>query len=252
MSVKQTVQEQFGANAAAYVASRTHAKGASLPRLVELVNPQPDWRTLDIATGAGHVALAFAPHVAQAYATDITEQMLASARKLAADRGLTNLTIEPADAEKLLYPDGSFHLVTSRIAPHHFEDIPAFIREAVRVLQSGGLLGVVDNIVPSGASGDYVNALEKFRDPSHVRCLSGDEWVSPFVAAGLEIVEQEIMGKLMVFEEWAARHDTYTQSYLRAMLSEVSGMAADFLTPEFGAEQTTFQLQEIILVGRKG
>ena len=65
-----------------------HAKGESLARLVALVAPQSSWRLLDVATGAGHTALAFAPHVAKVIASDITDQMLAEARKLAAERGV--------------------------------------------------------------------------------------------------------------------------------------------------------------------
>ena len=53
---KQQVREQFGANAAAYVSSPTHAQGASLARLVECVAPQAEWRGLDLATAAGHTA----------------------------------------------------------------------------------------------------------------------------------------------------------------------------------------------------
>ena len=52
---KQQVREQFGANAAAYVASPTHAQGASLGWLVARVAPQAGWRVLDVATAAGQV-----------------------------------------------------------------------------------------------------------------------------------------------------------------------------------------------------
>ena len=38
---KSLVQQQFGAHAAAYATSTVHAKGASLGRLVELVQPKP-------------------------------------------------------------------------------------------------------------------------------------------------------------------------------------------------------------------
>ena len=77
---KSLVQEQFGATAAHYLTSKPHAKGKSLERLVELAKPQPAWRVLDVATGAGHTAYAFAPHVARVWATDITEEMLALVR----------------------------------------------------------------------------------------------------------------------------------------------------------------------------
>ena len=98
---KSLVQQQFGAHAAAYATSAVHAKGASLGRLVELVRPEKHWQMLDIATGAGHTAAAFAPHVARAVASDITEEMLAEALKLAASKGLANMQTAVADAEAL-------------------------------------------------------------------------------------------------------------------------------------------------------
>jgi ubiquinone/menaquinone biosynthesis C-methylase UbiE len=69
---KQQIQHLFGRAAADYAASGVHASGYSLNRFVELIQPQIDWRVLDVATGAGHLALTFAPHVAQVVASDIT------------------------------------------------------------------------------------------------------------------------------------------------------------------------------------
>src|SRR5262245_16989014 len=90
---KSLVQQQFGAHAAAYATSAVHAKGASLGRLVELVQPQRDWQVLDIATGAGHTAAAFAAHVARVIASDITDEMLEETKKLAAAKGFHNLDV---------------------------------------------------------------------------------------------------------------------------------------------------------------
>ena len=73
---KARVQAQFGANAAMYGDSPVHAKGASLARVVDLVQPRATWRALDVATGGGHMALAVAPHVAAVVASDLTPQML--------------------------------------------------------------------------------------------------------------------------------------------------------------------------------
>src|SRR6266567_1960092 len=124
---KSLVQEQFGATAAHYLTSKPHAKGKSLERLVELVQPQPAWRALDVATGAGHTAYAFAPHVARVWATDITEEMLALVRDEIAKRNLANVRVAYAKAEALPFEDQSFDLVTCRIAPHHFDSIAAFL-----------------------------------------------------------------------------------------------------------------------------
>ncbi|MEO0619799.1 MAG: methyltransferase type 11, partial [Pseudomonadota bacterium] len=67
-------RHQFGVNAEKYATSAVHAKGASLAALVTAMAPEPDWRLLDVATAAGHTALAFAPHVAEVVAGDLTPQ----------------------------------------------------------------------------------------------------------------------------------------------------------------------------------
>jgi len=73
---KQLSQERFGRYAQGYVASQTHAAAQELAALIEMADPQPDWLVLDIATGGGHTALAFAPHVQKVIAADLTRKML--------------------------------------------------------------------------------------------------------------------------------------------------------------------------------
>lgn len=248
---KTIIKEQFGANARAYISSQSHAKGASLARLLELVEPQADWLVLDVATGAGHTAFTFAPHVKAVHATDITPQMLAVTTEQAQTRGLSNIVVEHADAEALPYEDGTFDLVTCRIAPHHFADVPLFVREAARVLRMGGVFALVDNVVPLGAVGDYVNAFEILRDPSHNRCLSLQEWQEVFNAAGLTIAHHETMGKPMSFDYWAKRHHPTMQRYLHALLTESSGDVAAFFQPQVTDEDTIFHLSEGVVIGRK-
>ena len=259
---KQRVREQFGANAAAYVSSPTHAQGASLARLVELVKPQPSWRVLDVATAAGHTALAFAPHVATVIGLDLTAQMLPLAAGLAAERGAANVGLAVGDVDDLPFGVAVFDLVTCRIAPHHFADIGRFLAEAARVLLPGGVLAVVDNIVPGSRlrgkradrqreAGAYVNAFEKLRDPSHVRCLSEEEWLDALAAAGLVVVARETLDKRLTFETWAARHTPVMQTRLRAMLLQAPEAARAFLDPR-SEGLTTFRLREGLFIARRG
>ena len=77
---KHLVQQQFGQNPTGYVTSETHAAGDDLARLVTLTEPQLDWRVLDIATGGGHTARTFAPHVQRVVAGDLTYRMLNAAQ----------------------------------------------------------------------------------------------------------------------------------------------------------------------------
>jgi SAM-dependent methyltransferase len=261
-STKQQVREQFGANAAAYVNSPTHARGASLPRLVERLAPRPEWRVLDVATAAGHTAIAFAPHVATVIGLDLTPEMLPLAAGLAAERGAANVVWAVGDVDDLPFAGGTFDAVTCRIAAHHFAGVERFIAEAARVLRPGGALAVVDNVVPGSRlrgkraeaerqAGAYVNAFEKLRDPSHVRCLSLDEWRDALAAAGLEVAPPETLDKRLTFETWAARHTPETQARLRAMLLRAPAAAADFLDPQTDAGLTTFRLREGLFVARK-
>ncbi|VAW30239.1 SAM-dependent methyltransferase YafE (UbiE paralog) [hydrothermal vent metagenome] len=261
---KQKVKQQFGVNAAAYATSTVHAKGHSLTRLVELTQPQLDWKVLDVATAAGHTAFAFAPHVVHVTATDLTPEMLTVASDLAAQKGLTNVTFELADAEELPYSDGSFDLVTCRIAPHHFPSIQQFLYEAARLLKPNGLLAVVDNIVPGthlrgkkarliNEAGKYINAFERLRDPSHGCCWSLNEWIQGLETAVFTLEHQELLSKEMAFGSWAARMQVSAEDTVRlkAMLVQAPTAVSDFLTPQISNDKITFRLTEAILIGKR-
>lgn len=262
---KTLVQQQFGANAAAYATSTVHAKGASLARLVELVKPKSDWAVLDVATGAGHTALAFAPHVAHVVASDLTPEMLVEAAKLAGAKGYANMTTAKADAERLPFADASFDLVTSRIAPHHFPDIPAFLSESYRVLKPGGTFALVDNVAPDqattpgfpaselAAADAAYNAFEKKRDPSHGRAWTTSEWVRGIENAGLTLVHTEHAPKGMDFATWCKTMQVPANivAELRPMLTEASGALAAFLKPTIDGDKIGFTLSELIAIARK-
>jgi ubiquinone/menaquinone biosynthesis C-methylase UbiE len=262
---KSLVQEQFGARAAAYVTSNVHAKGPSLARLVDLVRPEKAWHVLDVATGAGHTALAFAPHVASVIASDLTAEMLAQAARLAAAKGLANVETALADAEALPFEDARFDLVTCRIAPHHFPDIPTFVSEVRRVLKPGGTFAMADNIEPDAESTPgfvpielrdaalIYNAFEKIRDPSHSRCLGMTEWSELIEDAGLRVEHKERTPKEMEFEPWATRmgSNAATIERLRSILLEASPALKAFLKPRLVDDSLWFTLDEAIIIARK-
>lgn len=251
---KDQVKQQFGTHAAAYATSKVHAQGASLKRLVELVQPQAGWRVLDVATAAGHTAFAFAPHVAAVVATDITPEMIPVAANVAAEKGITNVTLETADAEALPYADATFDLVTCRIAPHHFPHIDRFVTESVRVLRPGGVLAVVDNVVPDNEeAARFVNDFEKLRDPSHGRALSVTEWIKLFADAGLAVSNFEVAPKRMEFTPWAERMGATpeTIAQLHRMLHDAPKSAADYFRIDLRDGELYFNLDEAIIVGRK-
>jgi len=261
---KSLAQERFGAFAASYATSVPHAKSDSLPRLVELAAPQPQWTALDIATGAGHVALALAQRLAHAVAGDLTPQMLGVARGLARDRNIANLSYAVMRAEALPFADATFDLVTCRIAPHHFDDVRKFVTESARVLRPGGRFGLVDNISPDpgimegdaatlAAAADEYNAFEKLRDPSHRRCLTFTEWRDLVAEAGLVERHVEILDKAMVLGPWADQQATGEAIKLELktrMLAGPPGLRA-FLRARENDGDVDFMLTEAVIIAEK-
>ncbi|MDP9325530.1 MAG: methyltransferase domain-containing protein, partial [Candidatus Dormibacteraeota bacterium] len=169
-------------------AARIHTEAAVLHRVVELARPQRGWRALDIGTGAGHTALALAPHVAELVAQDLTPEMLERARGLAVERGVTNLKLVEGDVHHLDFPDGAFDLVTCRRAAHHFADIELALQEMGRVLRPGGRVVIDDRSVPPDPSADAaLNRLDVLHDHSHVREYSASEWVEMLTSADFTV-----------------------------------------------------------------
>ena len=202
---KDRVRAQYGAVGDAYVRSTGHASGKDLERMAELAQPSRTDRVLDIATGGGHVARLFAPHVASVVASDLTPEILEHAAAFFAAQGVDNVTTQLADAESLPFADRSFDIVTCRIAPHHFPNPAEFVREAARVLSPGGRFILVDSTVPEGLSGEFLNRIEKLRDPSHVRSLTIDEWRALLKGASFQIETIETFPKRHDFADWTAR-----------------------------------------------
>ena len=162
------IRQQFGAHARAYAASAVHAQGASLARLVELTQPQRNWSVLDVSAGAGHTALTFAPRVARVIAADLTPQMLDQARQGAQERGITNIEFREADAHALPFGDHLFDLVTNRLALHHYLNARKAIAEMARVCRRGGIVALVDNVVPPDRlTSFYINDFEKCLNQLH-------------------------------------------------------------------------------------
>jgi ubiquinone/menaquinone biosynthesis C-methylase UbiE len=203
---KTQVQDYFSRTAESYVASFSHRAGDDMQRLIELGEWNPQLQALDIATGGGHTALAVAPYVAQVTVTDLTPRMLEKARDFLLAQGVTNALFQVADAEQLPFVPESFDRVTCRIAPHHFPDISQFVQEVARVLKTGGIFLLIDCMAPSDAELDtFDNTVEKWRDPSHGRSCTAEEWQAFFTEAGLSIEHMEFFRKTHEYDDWTER-----------------------------------------------
>ncbi|NIL75565.1 methyltransferase domain-containing protein [Rhodococcus sp. B10] len=170
-----------------YPAIAAEVVGELGPMLVHACSISPGQRVLDVAAGSGNVALAAAACGAHVVASDLTPELFDEGRRLAAERGLTDIEWREADAEALPWKDGEFDAVLSCIgvmfAPHH----RAGADEMIRVARPGASIGMV-NWTPAGFIGRMFAALKPYAAPpppgaqppplwgdeAHVRELFGD------------------------------------------------------------------------------
>ncbi len=251
---RNRVQERFGPLADRYVASTVHSAGYSLDRLIELVEPGPGKRALDIATGGGHVALGLARAGAETIASDLTIPMLQSARKFISGEGYAAHYLR-TDAQHLPFKDNSLDIVTCRLAAHHFPDAAEYMRECARVVRPGGVVGLVDQIGPAEhEAARYCNAYEKLRDPSHVWEYSQKDWKKYFEGAGLQIKHAELTRVRLDFNWWTKmqNNDADTVLRLRVMLKQAPKAVSDWLEPELpDGGGGSFSLWLLIMTGIK-
>ncbi|GGR99484.1 class I SAM-dependent methyltransferase [Deinococcus sedimenti] len=196
---------QFNAHADRYATSEVHRAGPSLPVLLRLAAPGPGDRALDVATGTGNTALALAPHVQDVTGVDVADAMLTHARERAEREGLDNATFRSGNAEALPFPDGTFTLVTSRHAPHHFAHLDRFLAEAWRVLRPGGRLVIADQISPTPELQTWTDTYQRLRDPSHHAQRPVSAWQALSGAAGFTWAAHEIVPYELPFGWWTAQ-----------------------------------------------
>jgi ubiquinone/menaquinone biosynthesis C-methylase UbiE len=206
MDIKKDVQQQFGKSADFYVNSAIHKDGHDLQKLLEMATITGEEDLLDVATGGGHTANAFAGRVKKVTAVDITPEMLVAAEKFIKGNGHKNVEFKIGDAEKLPFPEIVFDIVTCRIAPHHFPDVKKFVEEVHRVLKPNGQFLLDDNVVPEADDFDlFYNTIEKRRDYSHFRAWKKSEWLRMLESADFEIFEWYRFVKTFHYEPWCNR-----------------------------------------------
>jgi SAM-dependent methyltransferase len=178
------VSSLWDERAEAYRASEAHREGRDLDLLVEWCEPGPSVDILDVASGGGHVARRLRE---------------AGARVVTCDQSPGMQPDVVCRAEDLPFADGSFDVVATRIAAHHFAGVPGAVAEMARV--SRRLVVIEDTLFSS----EDVEKAERIRDPSHVRSLSDEEWRAQLESAGLVVEEVSFVEKRQPVDAWLVR-----------------------------------------------
>jgi arsenite methyltransferase len=132
---------------------------------------RPGEVVLDLGSGGGIDVLLSAKRVGptgKAYGLDMTEQMLALARRNAAQAGARNVEFLMGHIEQIPLPAETIDVVISNCVINLSVDKPAVFAETFRVLRPGGRLGVSDIVAE-----DHLTAEQRAERGSYVGCIAG-------------------------------------------------------------------------------
>ncbi|MFB3813049.1 MAG: class I SAM-dependent methyltransferase [Terriglobales bacterium] len=141
----------WNASARANAAQRWRAQSAAMGRglteaIVAAAQVAPGMDVLDVACGTGEPAISLAAAMNGAGSVigiDISPSPLEIAKERAAERGLTNVKFQQADAQQLPFAEGSFDRVTCRLGVMFFGDTQRAFAEMRRVLRPGGRIALL-------------------------------------------------------------------------------------------------------------
>jgi ubiquinone/menaquinone biosynthesis C-methylase UbiE len=132
---------------------RTPAERAAWDRILDLVLPsRARIDALDAGCGTGFLSFELAARGHHVIGVDFAPSMIAEARRKAAERGVSSVGFEEADAEQLPFMPATFDLVISRHLLWTLAHPEAAIDEWIRVLRPGGRLVVVDGQFDAAAA----------------------------------------------------------------------------------------------------
>lgn len=251
---KTVVIQEFTQQAQAYAAAPHIANLDRLDALVQAVRPQVGERVLDVATGPGYIAAAFAEAGCNVVGLDLTPAPLELAEQMRVKRGLMNLHFQQGDAEALPFEEQAFDIVVSRYAIHHCEEPQRILAEMARVCHLQGKV-VVQDIIASEfpARAAYHNRFERLRDPSHTRALPLSELLTLFPAYGLEIENVTTNHHTLLLENWLANAHTPAEQAIqvRELIAQDEQQDLSGTHPCREQEATSFSHHIAMVIARK-
>jgi len=245
-------RERFSQTAELFAANRAVERLSQVDSLLHLTAPTREDLLLDVACGPGRLLATCAPRIRMAVGLDLTLEMLRIARR-ASGQGAHALLVL-GEGERLPFPDGTFTLVTTTLAIHHYAEPRRVVEEMVRVCRAGGRVAVGDTVGESDeAKRARQNEIERLRDPSHVELLSPKGLEALLTSCGLEVAGRASGSIVREFGEWCRVAGTPPRVAARVRAALLETRAGDLagMAPVLAGEELRFRHNWMNIVGRR-
>lgn len=161
-----------------YYNSQTQdAKHLSL--ILDNLDTKAGCRVLDLGTGSGYLAFSIAQKNCDCTVVglDIVSDTLKDNNKKAKEQGLHNITFLDYNGIKFPFEDGTFDVVVTRYALHHFPLIKDTFSEISRITKRGGQLFIADPIPNSNDEIGFINAYMQMKKDGHIKFYTENEFI---------------------------------------------------------------------------
>jgi SAM-dependent methyltransferase len=168
---------------------------------------------LDLGSGGGIDVILSARRVGPtglAFGLDMTDEMLALARRNATAAGVTNAIFLKGVIEEIPLPADSIDVVISNCVINLSTNKAAVLAEIARVLEPGGRVGVTDIVAE-----DHLTPEERAERGSYVGCIAGALSKAEF-EAGLEAAGFENIEVIFTHEVAEGMHSAIVKALKRA------------------------------------
>lgn len=162
-----------------------------LEKILGFVEISERMKILDLGTGSGYLSFPIAKGNpdCDVIGLDIVNDALEANRMRATAEGIKNLSFVSYDGIDFPFESGSFDLVVTRYALHHFPDIVHSIGEVSRVLKNGGMLFISDPCPNECDTDRFVDDYMRLKKDGHIKFYTKDDWTDICCNQGLIILD---------------------------------------------------------------